>query len=134
MAGGQPGGSNELDALVGPFWSHTDTSHALGTTAEDLAALTEAGGVLGLVTSDGVTVSPVAQFNQQDGHTAVNPALVPVFRALRGIGWATAVLLHTNCSELDDLTPLGWLAQGRPAQAVADLAVVVAREWTAGAA
>lgn len=132
MTDKQPG-PNELAALVGPVWSAANTCRSLGVSQGGLAALGSAGDVLRLVTADGEAVYPVWQFSRR-GQVHVKPGLVPLVRTLRGFdGWTVAVLLHTPAPELDDLSPLDWLAEGRDGEAVAALAVVVAREWSAGA-
>jgi hypothetical protein len=82
-----------------------------------------------------LTVYPVEQFWRRGGRVEVRPALVPVFRTLRGFdGWAVAVLLHTPAPELDGLSLLAWLRRGNAPEAVSDVARVVAREWNAGTA
>lgn len=126
---------NELAVFVGPVWSETKASQSLGVKPDGLGALASVGGVLRLVTADGEAVYPVWQFSRRGGQVEVKPGLVPLFRVLSGFdGWTVALLLHTPAPELEGLSPLDWLAaEGRDAEAVANLAVVAAREWSAGA-
>lgn len=127
------GGPDEIAALLGPCWSETRTATAFGVSVEDLTALRESGGALGLLAADGLWVYPVDQFQRHDGCVRVNAGLSPVFWALRGHDpWAVAVLLHTPAPELEGATPLGWLSAGGDPEAVAALAVAVAHEWAAG--
>lgn len=124
---------NELAEVVGPCWSDEGVVTALGVPSETVASWREAGSILGLPTSDGVWVYPVAQFERHHGRFEVMSALLPFLRALRGFDpWAVAVLMHTPVSELGDATPLDWLAGGRSAEPLARLGEVVAREWAAG--
>jgi hypothetical protein len=126
---------NELAALVGPFWSHQKTRSALGLGPAGLTALRDAGGVLELVSADGVPFYPAFQFERAGDETRVRPALALVIRVLRGFDpWAVAVLLHTPAAELDDSSPLAWLKAGGAPGDVEELAKVVAREWSAGSA
>ena len=126
--------SNEIGALVGPFLSDARVSELLRLPVDQLASRQQAGEILGLVTSDGVTVYPVWQFRWRNGRVEVKPALVPVLQTLQRFDvWTVAVLLHTPSPELDGLTPLDWLRRGNQPETVADLARVVAREWDAGA-
>lgn len=131
----EAGDQNAIAAVVGPLWSETRVCQALGITTDALAALRAAGGVLSATTSDGVSVYPVSQFQRRDGAVEVRPDWVPLLQTLsRFDHWTVAVLLKTPAPELDDLTPLDWLRAGHDPEAVADLAVAVAREWTAGGA
>ena len=126
---------NEIAELVGPLWSSSRVMSDLRVTTKVLATWQESGEVLWLVTGEGVTVYPAWQFWRHEDAAEVRPALVDVFRALRRHdGWATAVLLHTPAPELDDMTPLDWLRDGRDPGRVRELARVVAREWGSGAA
>jgi hypothetical protein len=126
-------GTNEIADLVGPFWSGAKVSDELGVSAGVLDARRESGEVLGLVTVDGVIVYPVSQFQRREGRVEVKPAMVPVLRAWRQFdGWTVAVLLSTPAPELDDLTPLAWLDQGREPAALRSLTDAVALEWNAG--
>lgn len=43
--------------------------------------------------------------------------------------WTIAVLNHTPAPELDDLTPLDWVREGRDAQALVDYARVLKAEF-----
>lgn len=125
---------NELAALAGPVWSEAKASQSLAVTRDALAALSRTGDVLRLVTADGQFVYPVWQFSRGDGRVEVKPGLLPLLRTLREFdGWAVALLLRTPAPELEGLSPLDWLGEGRDAEAVAALATVVAREWSAGA-
>ena len=119
--------------MVGPTWSETKVLAALGVSAPTLTSWLDAGAILGLTTSDGARVYPLAQFQRHGGAVEVRPALLPVLRTLRGFdAWAVAVLLHTPAPELDDETPLGWLSKGGAPERLARLADTVVREWAAG--
>lgn len=132
MTGG-PVDRNDLVEVVGPVWSEARAIAALDVSAGTASSMRDAGSLLGLRTSDGARVYPVAQFQRRDGTVEVKPALVPVLRALRGSDpWAVAVLLHTPAPELDGATPLGWLSDGGSPETLARLARMVAREWAAG--
>lgn len=121
--------------VVGPLWSEPRVCEALAVTTDALAALRATGDVLGAMTSDGVALYPVSQFQRRDGVTEVRPGLVPFLRALHGFDcWAVAVLLDTPAPELDDRTPLDWLRAGGDPETVAALGTAVAREWGAGSA
>jgi hypothetical protein len=124
---------NELVALVGPFWSETKTCAALGISVSDLASRRDDGTVLGLTTSDGDRLYPIAQFHRLDGRVEVKPALLPLLEALRAFDpWTVAVLLHTPASELDGATPLDWVRSHGAPERLEDLGHVVASEWAAG--
>jgi hypothetical protein len=131
-AHGQP--TNELAALVGPFWSEAKTCEALDASAESLAARRETGTLLGLVTADEDRVYPVFQFaRRHDGSVETKPAVVAMLEPLRSFDpWTVAVLLHTPAPELDDSTPIEWAREGGAPDALRDLAQVVAKEWAAG--
>lgn len=127
------GTTNEIADRVGPMWSGQKVRRALAVSAGVLDARRESGEVLGLVTTDGVVVYPVSQFQRREGRVEVKPALVPFLRVLRQFdAWAVAMLLHTPAPELDGMTPLDWLGQGHEPTALHGLADVVAREWSAG--
>lgn len=128
---------NELADLVGPFWTGARTREALGVaTRQAMDSRRRSGSILGVKSSDGDLFYPVSQFHRRsDGTVEVKPALVVVFRVLRDFdSWTTAVFLHTPAPELGGRTPLDWVRKGNDAKALEDLAVAVAREWSAGAA
>lgn len=125
--------ANELAALVGHCWAEAQVASALAVPPESLAVLRAEGEVLAMLAADGVWVYPVDQFRTGRGQIEVKPDLVPVFRALREHDpWAVAVLLHTPAPELDDRSPIDWVAAGGDSSAVSGLADAVAREWAAG--
>lgn len=128
--------SNELAALLAPYWTADHTQQTLGIPSQQaLDARLRDGTILGLRSTTGDVLYPVCQFHKDDnGTVVVSPALVPVFQALRDYdSWAVGVLLHTSAPELGHLTPLQWVREGRPATVLADLAHAVRREWAAGA-
>jgi hypothetical protein len=125
-----PDDINEIATLVGPVWSETKVVESLDVTRAALRQMRVDGFVLGLTTLEGDTFFPVAQFENRDGAVRVKVALQPLFSALRSHDpWAVAVLLHTPAPELDDLTPLSWLAGGGAPDTLASLARCVEREW-----
>lgn len=128
--------TNELAAVVGPFWTEGKVCDALSIDAQVLASRRESGTVLGLTTTtDGVWVYPVSQFHRRDdGTVEVKPPLVPFLQALRAFdAWTVAVILHTPAPELDDTTPLDWIRQDGSAETLSALATALVREWSAGA-
>lgn len=124
---------NEIGALVGPFGSAARVCRSMRVSVDALTSRQGAGEVLGLLTSDGVTVYPAWQFTQREGLVEVHPVLAEVFRTLRTFDpWAVAVLLLTPAPELDGMAPLGWLDRGRNSEDVVEVGLQVAREWSAG--
>ena len=128
--------ANEIAALIGPFWTESKVCDVLGVAADELAVRRAEGTVLALTSTDGDTFYPVDQFQRRgDERLEVRAALVPLLRTLRSFdAWTVAVLLHTPAPELGGLTPLDWARQGGTEGTLADLALVVSREWAAGAA
>lgn len=132
---GQDEPANELAALLSPYWTAAHTQQTLGIpTQQALNALLHDGTILGVTSDTGDVFYPVCQFHKQDdGTVVVSPALAPVFRALRDYdSWAVGVFLHTSAPELDGLTPLQWVQEGRSSTVLADLVHAVEREWAAG--
>lgn len=128
---------NELADLLGPFWTGARVREALGVpTRQALDSRRRNGSVLALKSTDGALFYPVAQFQRRpDGQIQVKPALVGLFRTLRGFdSWTVGVLLHTPAPELDGLTPLDWVGQGKDVGALEELGLAIAREWSTGAA
>lgn len=121
---------NELAVLVGPFWSEVRVMEALGVPSRGaLAARRRRGSVLGVRSADGVWMYPLWQFQRRGGVEEVRPGLVAVLREWTGLdGWTVAVLLQVGAVELEGLSPLGWLREGRPVDGLVWFARVVARE------
>ncbi|MDN4161134.1 hypothetical protein [Nocardioides abyssi] len=72
---------------------------------------------------------PLAQFVKRDGVVVVRDGVLRMLEALREQdSWTVAVLLHTPAAELDGLTPLQWMREGRPVEVLAEYAKVLRRE------
>lgn len=127
---GQPPKVNELAALIGPFWSADRVRSALGgIDRKTLDQMGREGEVLGVTTSDGVTIYPVSQFQRLSDGAQVRPAILRFIRALRHLDpWTVAVLLHAPSAELRGSTPLEWDRKGQDAGALLDLALALAKE------
>ncbi|WP_210438466.1 hypothetical protein [Nocardioides xinjiangensis] len=122
---------NELADLVGPFWSWSRVSAALGLSSDRRARGEVGGALLGLATTDGQVVYPVWQFHRlPSGRVEVRPGLAAVFHELQGFDpWAVAVLIHTPAPELDGQTPLEAARSGAAPDDLARVAHAVRREW-----
>jgi len=125
-------GRNEIADLLAPFWSAEKTREALGSPSRAaLADRRKNGTLLGLKTTDGVIVYPVAQFERRGGRVQVKAGLRPFLTGLKAHDpWSVALLLHTPAPELDDLTPLEWVRKGLSPDPLRDYARRVAAEWS----
>lgn len=114
------------------------TSWSIGKVREELGGVSHQavhqrvgrGTLLGLPTSEGVTVYPTFQFIRQHGKLRVKPGLQRMFKVLKGQDpWQVAVLLNAPASELDDQSPIEWEKTGGPVQELERLAETFVRGW-----
>lgn len=113
----------ELVEAVAPLWSAERTLTALGLTESQATERVRAGSLLGLECSDGSLVFSLAQFETHEGTVRVRPALVEFFTMLRGEDpWTVALFAVTKADELDGLSPVDWVRDGRDTEALLDYA------------
>lgn len=122
---------NELADLLAPYWTGQRTAEALRLDPSELADERSAHRLLGLMTTDGDYFYPVRQFERSDtGTTRVKPGLVRFMEAIEGLDpWTVGVLAVTPAEELDGLTPLQWLDDGRDPGRLIELAHVIRCEF-----
>jgi hypothetical protein len=123
---------NRLSEHLGPFWSGTKVQRELRLMSRQaLDERRKTGRVLALKTSDNHRIYPVSQFQRRGNRVEVKPELVSMLSVLRDHDpWSVAVLLRTPAPELENLTPLDWIHQGRETAATQALAHRVSREWS----
>lgn len=133
-ARGFPGESEQttLASGLGPFWSSAKVRRELDLDTLGLQARQQEGRLLGLPTSDGVWVYPVAQFEERCGEVRVRPALVSMWTRLQQHDrWSVAqLLLLVESSELGGMTPLDAIRQGLDEAVLLQFAERIHREWS----
>lgn len=121
---------NRLASRLAPFWSHQKVRSELGTDEPGLKAATAAGDVLGLETSDGVVVFPVAQFERVDGRVRVCPGVRSMLRELSSHDqWSVAQLLTAPAPELGDTSPYEAVKAGADPRDLVAYARLIHAEW-----
>lgn len=117
------------DLTMGPFYDTSGLTRWLGISRQALADRARRGSVLACRTSDGHLVYPAFQFGR-DG--AVRAGLIDVLRVFAGQdGWVVAAWLTAPTGGLDGHSALDWLALGRDAATVVDLATDDTARWKA---
>jgi hypothetical protein len=123
-----PGG--EMAARVAPLWSREKVRSELGFNDAALWAAVAAGDVLGLETSDGALVFPVAQFERVAGQARVCPGVRAMLRELQGDErWSVALVLAASAPELGDVSPYDAVKSGADSRDLANFARVVHSYW-----
>lgn len=125
--------TNHLDDYVGPFFNTSGLLSLTGSNRQALHAKVQRNWLIACQLEDGSWMYPVWQF---DDRGTPKPALVHVWRELRGPAehphtdtWTCALWMRTPHLDLDDMTPVGWIEEGRPAEAVLALARDDAARW-----
>lgn len=125
---------NRLAQLVGDCYDTTGVMMVLGkhrpapVSKQAVEARRKRNAILALQTSDGRWVYPTFQFD--DG--GVRDDVVKLLAAFGDSPkWSVAAWLLTPAEDLDDLTPVAWLGQGRPLHDVERLAGRTAGRWAA---
>jgi hypothetical protein len=99
--------AGSMAAQVRPLWSQKKVERELGVTTHELLELTRDRRLLGLMTSDGVLLFPVSQFERVGGAVRVRPAVQQMISILDAHdAWTVAQLLHTPVHELGGLSPV----------------------------
>jgi hypothetical protein len=121
---------NPVASRLAPFWSHQKVSSELGTDGPGLDAAAAAGDVLGLETSDGVVVFPVAQFERVAGRVRVRPGVRSMLHELRNDDqWSVAQLLTAPASELGDTSPYEAVEAGADLRDLVAYARLIHAQW-----
>lgn len=122
-----------LDDHVGPFYDTSGLRSWTGTSRQAIHAKVQRNRLISCQLEDGSWVYPVWQF---DGRGTAKPALVDVWRELRGPAehphadpWTCALWMRAPHPDLDGMTPVEWIEDGRPAEAVLELARYDAARW-----
>ena len=118
---------SELGGEIGLFYNTAGVMSLFGGVAEQAVdARLRSGSIHAMRTSDGVWVYPVFQFAGAD----IDPRLEPAIRALRHVpGWSAGLWFVTPNPDLEGLTPLEWINDGRLDDEVAVSARRSAPEW-----
>lgn len=126
--------TNPMADLIGPCYDTVGVQQILGrargsaVSKQAVEARRERRSILALRTSDGRWVYPVFQF--ADG--SVRKDLATVLHTLgESPSWTAATWLRTPHVDLDRLSPLAWLDDGRPLTAVTRAAAQAAARWAA---
>ncbi len=126
--GAAPGAA--MAARLSPFWSRHKVEAELGLDAPDLDAAVADGHVLGLETSDGVVVFPVAQFERVNDRTRVRPGVRTMLEELKGDDrWSVALIFTAPAEELSDLSPYEAVIAGTDSARLAAFAHYVHAQW-----
>lgn len=120
---------------VGPSWTIDKLRKELGGVSyQAVHQRVGRGTLLGLPTSDGVTVYPLFQFVRTNGKLTVRPGLLQMFKILKEQEpWQVAVLLNTPAPELEDHTPVEWEKNGGDIEHLEQLATVLKQEMESNA-
>lgn len=128
-----PKTTNHLDDYVGPFYDTSGLHSWAGSSRQAIHSMAQQDRLIACQLEDGSWVYPVWQF---DDRATPKPALVRVWRELRGPAkhphadpWTCALWMRTPHLDLGDMTPVGWIEGGRPAEVVLALARDDAARW-----
>lgn len=115
------------DQLVGPFYDTTGLTGWWGVSRQAIGKALATGTVIACQLDGGGWVYPTWQF---DDSGTVYPALIAVWATLRWAAdpWNCAVWLRSPQSDLGDSSAVDWIADGRPLEAVLELA----QRWAGG--
>lgn len=124
-----PYAPHSYDLAYGPFYDTTGLTRWLGISRQALGDRVRRGSVLACRTDDGHLVYPAFQFGREG---TVRAGLVDALRVFAGQdGWVVAAWLTTPTAALDGQSALDWIALGRDASAVVELAMADAAGWAA---
>lgn len=123
---------NEMDQLVGPFYSTSILESWLGISRQAIDQRVKSRKLLACMTPDKVRLYPAWQF-ADTGETI--PGLARILTILAsGVDapWTWAMWMVSKLpDELDGLSPAEWLTRGRDINTVATLATHDAAAWAA---
>lgn len=123
---------NEMDRLVGPFYSTAALQEWLGISRQALDQRARARKLLGCLTTDRVRVYPAWQFTDKGEVISGLKQVLPVLASGVDAPWTWALwLVSVLPGELDGLSPAEWLALGRDPMPVIILARQDAAVWAA---
>ncbi|MDJ0321952.1 hypothetical protein [Pseudarthrobacter sp. PS3-L1] len=109
---------HDFDALLGPFYDTESVAELLEIPAGVVRSKATLRELLMLRTEDGFTVFPAFQFIPDGGAV---PGLKTVLQAFEDVPfneWTRAIWLVAKNPDLASKTPISWLAEGNPVQAV----------------
>ena len=78
--------------------------------------------LLALTTEDRRTLIPLFQFTDAGRPYEAVPPILRIFADAEATGWTTASWFTTPCPELDGLSPIAWITEGRDLDVVLDAA------------
>lgn len=118
------------DRVVGPFYDTAGLTRWWRVSRQAVSKKVATNAVIACRLEDGQWVYPTWQFTDSG---AVHPALVEVWRILRGgaDAWTCALWLRTPQESLDGQCAADWLLADGPVDAVRAAARADAQRWTA---
>ncbi|WP_430332606.1 hypothetical protein [Rhodococcus sp. ACT016] len=122
--------SHVYDRIVGPFYDTAGLTRWWRVSRQAVAKKVATNAVIACRLEDGQWVYPTWQFT---GSGAVHPALVEVWRLLRGAAdaWTCALWLRTPQDGLDGTSAADWLLADGPVDPVRAAARADAQRWAA---
>ncbi len=121
---------NEMDRLVGPFYSTASLEEWLGISRQALDQRVRARKLLGCMATDRVRLYPSWQFTDRGLVIPGLDRVLPVLAAGVDAPWTWALwLVSAIPDELEGLSPAEWLAKGRDPVPVITLARQDAAIW-----
>ena len=109
---------HDFDALLGPFYDVESVAELLGIPTAAVRSRATLREFLMLLTEDNFPVFPAFQFIPGGGAV---PGLKTVLEALEDFPvneWTRAIWLVADNPDLDSKTPINWLVEGNPVEAV----------------
>ncbi|MGC5255370.1 hypothetical protein ACPXCG_03370 [Gordonia sp. DT218] len=136
MSGDGSGNLHPYVQVVGPFYDEQGAASVLEVTYNEVGAMIENGSLIAcqLADPDRTWVLPAWQFDRFGGVVA---ATADVWRVLIDEGraddlrWSAALWMCSANPDLDEMTAVDWLSEGRSVEPVLNSARTTMSQWQA---
>lgn len=120
-------GGHPYDSICGPFYTASGLAHVLGVADAIVNDRVEAGSVLAARSAEGELLFPTWQLTND----RVDPTLAKLWKLLRQSGddWSCLLWMRAPSRDLEGLSPMQWIRDGRDPHPVLEASSRVVAKW-----